>query len=295
MEEVPTHRGWLERKWISGGFRRRWDKRFFVLQGGFLYGFTAPPADDSTGGAQDIIPVKDARVSLYIGHHTRVQTFALSHVDRRGCLFDAATSEERTSWVDAIQLAAMGPANPPPSMNEYYERLGLPCWAARGQSDASVDAAAADSGEVSIGAVRKAYRKCALASHPDKGGDVDTFKLVTEAYETLVSIFETIEEEADTLDRVQVVLERRAGADVSSGLGLSLLEEGKVRARAHHKCIWLFSSGYSRALLVCHYLPLPPIPNPSASMPLCATAAADGTLHDQGIATKHAKRKQRPP
>ena len=227
MAEETTLSGWLERKWISGGFRRRWEKRYVVLQGGFLFAFIAPPAPGSTDGAKDVLPVKDARVSIET-HHTRALCFALSHMDRRGCLFDAASPEDRMRWVDAIQLAAMGPANPPPSMHEYYEALGLPCWTARGQAPVAGEdgGGVADPDAMTVGRIRKAYRKAALATHPDKGGDVDTFKRVTQAYEILVSVFETVDEEGASYDRIQVVLERTS-TDVSSSLGLSLLSRGK--------------------------------------------------------------------
>ena len=33
--------------------------------------------------------------------------------------------------------------------------------------------------------IKKAYRKLALQSHPDKGGDADTFKTFAEAYAVL--------------------------------------------------------------------------------------------------------------
>lgn len=33
--------------------------------------------------------------------------------------------------------------------------------------------------------IKKAYRKIALKEHPDKGGDPEKFKDVTNAYETL--------------------------------------------------------------------------------------------------------------
>lgn len=49
---------------------------------------------------------------------------------------------------------------------DYYEVLGL-------------------NKSCSIDDIKKAYRKLAMTHHPDKGGDADTFKEITEAYETL--------------------------------------------------------------------------------------------------------------
>lgn len=49
---------------------------------------------------------------------------------------------------------------------EYYDILGVP-------RDASADD------------IRKAYRKLAMKEHPDKGGDPERFKKISEAYETL--------------------------------------------------------------------------------------------------------------
>ena len=37
----------------------------------------------------------------------------------------------------------------------------------------------------SDGEIRKAYRKAAIQSHPDKGGDPEVFKAIAEAYEVL--------------------------------------------------------------------------------------------------------------
>jgi len=33
--------------------------------------------------------------------------------------------------------------------------------------------------------IKKAYRKLAVQHHPDKGGDEDTFKKISEAYDTI--------------------------------------------------------------------------------------------------------------
>eukprot|EP01051_Picozoa_sp_SAG22_P015102 SAG22_NODE_1928_length_3293_cov_29.434878_1_plen_174_part_00 len=57
-------------------------------------------------------------------------------------------------------------AAPPADSTEYYEKLGV--------------AKDADENEI-----KKAYRKIAVKVHPDKGGDPEEFKKLTEAYEVL--------------------------------------------------------------------------------------------------------------
>jgi DnaJ-class molecular chaperone len=49
---------------------------------------------------------------------------------------------------------------------DYYSTLGLQ----RGASDADI---------------KKAYRSLAMKHHPDRGGDADTFKNISVAYDTL--------------------------------------------------------------------------------------------------------------
>ena len=59
------------------------------------------------------------------------------------------------------------PSNrPPPNTEEYYNDLGITKNAT--QND-----------------IKKAYRKLALKNHPDKGGDEEEFKKITNAYEVL--------------------------------------------------------------------------------------------------------------
>jgi DnaJ homolog subfamily A member 2 len=59
-----------------------------------------------------------------------------------------------------------GGGGPPPDTNEYYNDLGVSKTSSQNE-------------------IKKAYRKLALKYHPDKGGDQEKFKKITNAYEIL--------------------------------------------------------------------------------------------------------------
>ena len=167
-------KGWLWRKWKAVGNlfeSRTWDRQYFVLRGPFLY-YSEQSSDDER---QDFICLKDATTQIFV-HHTRMYCFEISHPERRTIYLDAKDDEEKYEWIRAIALAAAGPVNPPATASMYYRLLGL-------------------NKEATVRDIQKAYRKAALKSHPDKGGDPEQFKLVVEAYEVLLAIKETEEEE----------------------------------------------------------------------------------------------------
>lgn len=71
----------------------------------------------------------------------------------------------------ALINAANGISGPTKfNFDEYYELLSLD-----------------KSEELTTSSLTKAYRKAALKNHPDKGGNVDAFKKVQEAFEILQS------------------------------------------------------------------------------------------------------------
>ena len=59
-----------------------------------------------------------------------------------------------------------GRSREPANTTEYYETLGV-------------------SKDATKGAIKKAYFKLCKTHHPDKGGDAEQFKKITEAYEAL--------------------------------------------------------------------------------------------------------------
>jgi hypothetical protein len=72
-------------------------------------------------------------------------------------------------WIKALINAANGVGGPTTfNFDEYYELLSLD-----------------KSEELTTSSLNKAYRKAALKNHPDKGGNVDAFKRVQEAFEIL--------------------------------------------------------------------------------------------------------------
>ena len=91
------------------------------------------------------------------------------------------------------------------SKRDYYEVLGV------------------DRG-VSEGDLKKAYRKLALKHHPDKGGDAERFKAVTEAFEVLSSHSEQREREAKEEREAADWVEDKAAEDEGDEGGRSILQ-----------------------------------------------------------------------
>lgn len=81
-------------------------------------------------------------------------------------IMKSTTSSRLSLWLLLIALITVRAVRHHKSSSSPYKVLGVP-------SDASADD------------IKKAYRKAALKHHPDKGGDEETFKEVSKAYETL--------------------------------------------------------------------------------------------------------------
>ena len=77
--------------------------------------------------------------------------------------------------------------------------------------------------DATLDEIRRAFRKKALKYHPDKGGDAQLFATITEAYEVMVALLETAEQEAEDFETIHVVLDRQPG----ESLGVHLEGRGK--------------------------------------------------------------------
>lgn len=193
-----TKQGWMHKK---GGHRRNWSKRWFVMKGAFLYYYTTDEDFQKGVPHKGVIPLKDVVTQIFF-HRKRNFCFEVVHEERRTFYLQANTEEEKYEWIETISAASLGPVNAPITVAMYYETLELPETA-------------------SLIQIKKAYRKLALKNHPDRGGDLDAFKAVTEAYEVLCSVKETQVAEAEDYIEVNVTLDRG-----TRGLGISLEDSG---------------------------------------------------------------------
>ena len=85
------------------------------------------------------------------------------------------------TWLEAIEKASKikdGEVKGKPDLGPYWEALNL-------------DPAS----NPTLKQIDRAYKKAALRAHPDKGGDADTFKQVTDAYEIITSTIDEAEQE----------------------------------------------------------------------------------------------------
>jgi hypothetical protein len=197
-QDPITKQGWMHKK---GGHRRNWSKRWFVMKGAFLYYFSDEHDFLHGNPHKGVIPLKDVVTQIFF-HRKRNFCFEVVHEERRTFYLQASTEEEKYEWIEAISAASAGPVNAPVTVQLYYDTLELPETA-------------------SLIQIKKAYRKLALKNHPDRGGDLDAFKAVTEAYEVLCSVKETQVAEAEDYVEVHVTLDRG-----TRGLGISLEDSG---------------------------------------------------------------------
>jgi hypothetical protein len=225
FEEYVGKEGWLEKK---GSSRHNWKKRWFVLKGSFLYYYDSEPSTPSStrggsgsykdcgpiGGGSDrrwrkaapkekgVISLTNCTV-LEIEHHTRPFCFEIAHAEReRTYELSCAGAEEMNEWMVGVATAAMGPVDAPMSIASFYERLGV-----EDNSD--------------MKDVTRAFRKLAMKNHPDKGGDLNDWKVITDAYKVIKLYKEQCKEEAEDFESYKVAMARGG-----CGLGLSLEDYG---------------------------------------------------------------------
>ena len=217
--------GWLWRKWDGKGkFWRlasaQWQRVWCVLDGAFLYFHDNHAAMGAKARPKAVLAIHDANVMLVpppagqslgsSGNNSEIENrpaqyahcIELSHGERRTVWFACDSAEDKRVWAFAMSAAAQGPVNAPPTLKPYWEALGI---------TASVAEETCGVGGSILrrrASVTRAYRRAALKAHPDRGGDVDKFKVIVEAYEVLSALCEAAGQEAQDFEEVHFFAEQ---------------------------------------------------------------------------------------
>jgi hypothetical protein len=201
--------GFLLKKGRNSTFgRKSWKKRWFILEDQKLSYFddfsvetglpTSPEKGsvDLTGAEVTSIPDEAATFS-----------FVIKLAQESPFYLQAPDARTLSMWIKAISTAARGKIEKPViDLPSSYSLLGL---------DINSHLTSAD--------VNRAYRKKALKSHPDKGGDIAVFEKIQEAFDAVTAHLE--ENEAAKLfenRRFEAVIQK-GGQGV--GLGMIVVED----------------------------------------------------------------------
>ncbi|GMH79627.1 hypothetical protein TrST_g7886 [Triparma strigata] len=161
--------------------RRNWKRRWFVIDGQFMtYYETFDQKKGVPVNKKGVIPLKDCGF-LMVAHAKMQHCWVVRHEDRRPIYLNAESENEKFIWLEAIEKASKmveGEVKGKPDLTPYWAALKL-------------DPAA----NPTLKQIDRAYKKAALRAHPDKGGDADMFKAVTDAYEIITSTLDEEEEE----------------------------------------------------------------------------------------------------
>lgn len=119
-----------------------------------------------------VIAVKGVRYEM-VAHTKRRHCWVLRHDDRRPVYLHSEEESEKFTWLEAIEKCSKM------KDDEVKGVIDLtPYW-----KELNLDPVSSPT----LKQIDRAYKKAALRTHPDKGGDADMFKAVTDAYEIITS------------------------------------------------------------------------------------------------------------
>eukprot|EP01031_Cornospumella_fuschlensis_P024488 gene24488-29597_t len=185
--------------------RRNWKKRWFVLEDRELIYFEDLDDNGQPVGLKGKTNIRDAEITP-IEHKEKQFTFAVKPLGESVISLQAPDLKSYNAWIKALSYAAQ--EEDEPDFEDNYLLLGL-----------------ASSAQPNAAEVNRAYRKAALRSHPDKGGDLAQFKRIQEAYTAIINKLEEEEREKQfkTISYT-VTINKNPG---ESGLGLVVVEDLK--------------------------------------------------------------------
>jgi hypothetical protein len=210
--------------------RRNWKRRWFVLEGAVLtyYEDFDPATNAPVGAAKGCVDLRGCQAKL-CPHKPRkgtprVHTFSIEKPKGERLLMEATgpmAEKLKFAWLRALEDAiakSMSKEGRRASLRaaqdvdqpEHYQRLGLE------KNDNLTDKD-----------IRKAYRRVAVARHPDRGGDPEAFIALHEAYEVIINARAARRE---ALRYGECVFEGLIKKEPKGGFGLTVCErkEGGV-------------------------------------------------------------------
>jgi hypothetical protein len=139
-------------------------------------------------------------------------SFAIVADGQTPIFLDAEQENVMKLWMNALKNAAMGiyGLSKRTDFTEYYHLLAIP----EDKED-----------ELTLSFLTKQYRRVSLKAHPDKGGDLEEYERIQEAYNLIKSHLEE-QEQAKLYDTIhyEVVVEK-GGPGI--GLGMLVIEDKK--------------------------------------------------------------------
>eukprot|EP00520_Triparma_pacifica_P018209 CAMPEP_0118658674 /NCGR_PEP_ID=MMETSP0785-20121206/14698_1 /TAXON_ID=91992 /ORGANISM="Bolidomonas pacifica, Strain CCMP 1866" /LENGTH=567 /DNA_ID=CAMNT_0006551715 /DNA_START=717 /DNA_END=2416 /DNA_ORIENTATION=- len=146
-----------------------------------------------------------------VAHAKKRFCWVIRHENRRPVYMSAENENEKYVWLESIEKASKiknGEVKGKVDLTPYFAALKL------NPND-----------NPTIKQIDRAYKKAALRAHPDKGGDPDLFKAVTDAYEIITSTMEE-EEEAKKYKQVLMKATIKKGPP-GVGFGMVVVEDPK--------------------------------------------------------------------
>lgn len=199
---------------------RNWKKRWFILDGGYLtYYESFDKTKNEPINKKGVVPVIGCQVVL-LTHHDRKFVFGLQHPSRKSVNLSAETEELMQIWLRALHNAVTGIMGPPSSVNfdQYYKLLELD-----------------PNDELNAVSLNKTFRKKALKTHPDKGGKVEDFKAIQEAFDMLMAKIEDFEAAKNFMEISYECQIKKGGPGV--GFGMVVVEDTKVSSLSLSRAI----------------------------------------------------------
>jgi hypothetical protein len=186
-EQPITHQGFLFKQ---GAGKKKFNKRWFVVRGMDLKYFGSK---DTTKKEKGSISLKNLTAAAREDEKPpRSHMFTLSHPTDQTRIYIMSALDEAAmqKWIVMINAASTLASKPKAPIKSAKAKLGI-------DSTTSFR-------HVSDSDIKKAYRKGALAAHPDKGGDLQEFNELQDSYEIALSCKERHDLEAEQFDKIAI-------------------------------------------------------------------------------------------